>query len=134
MLRVTSHSQSSSFSAGLTGISGAVSSAVSQHHPIYGNQGNVNNPVLGFGGVAASSSGSIQNGHAASTASSNVGSIHSSASSNVATIGLSEGMTVRFPGQSQSRPVWTNIRPNNNNNGNANGRLIFVISHKNFTC
>ncbi|OAD56253.1 hypothetical protein WN48_03571 [Eufriesea mexicana] len=108
-----SYSQSVSFSAGLTGISGAVS----QHYPIYGNQGNVNRPGLGFGGIVASVSGSIQNIHAGSTASSTVASIHSSASSNVATIGLSQGTTVRFPGQSQSRPVWTNIRPNHNNNG-----------------
>ncbi|XP_043516034.1 uncharacterized protein LOC122531847 isoform X1 [Frieseomelitta varia] len=98
-----SQSQSVSFSAGLTGISGAVSGAVSQHYPVYGNQGNMNSQV-GFGSAAASSSGN-QNNHATSA------------------ITSSKGMTIRFPGQSQNRPIWTNIRPNNNNNGHHPSRM-----------
>lgn len=99
---VISQSQSVSFAAGLTGISGALSS-VSQYYPVYGNQGN----VVGFGSGTSSSSSSV---------SSSVGSTHSS-SPHVVTIGLTKGMPVRFPGQSQHRPIWTNIRPNINNNG-----------------
>ena len=92
-----------SFSAGLTGISGTVSGAISQHYPIYDNQGNINSQTIGFGSAAASSSSSNQNGHATSA------------------ITSSKGMIIRFPGQSQNRPIWTNIRPNNNNNnGNTN--------------
>ncbi|XP_017886572.1 uncharacterized protein LOC108628874 [Ceratina calcarata] len=113
-----SQSQSVSFSAGLTGIAGAVSEASSQHHPIYGNQGNANNQALGFGIAAASSSGTVQNGHVATSAASSVGSVHSSASS-----GSSQGMNIRFPDQSHNRPIWTNIRPNHNNNGHQPTRM-----------
>ncbi|KAG9430243.1 hypothetical protein HZU67_07445 [Apis mellifera carnica] len=99
---VISQSQSVSFAAGLTGIAGALS--FSQYYPVYGNQGNV-----GFGSGTSSSS---------SSATSSVGSTHSSSSSpHVVTIGPSKGMPVRFPGQNQHRPIWTNIRPNINNNG-----------------
>lgn len=105
---VISQSQSVSFAAGLTGIAGALS--FSQYYPVYGNQGNV-----GFGSGTSSSS---------SSATSSVGSTHSSSSSpHVVTIGPSKGMPVRFPGQSQHRPIWTNIRPNINNNGNLSNRL-----------
>lgn len=114
MFRVISQSQSVSFAAGLTGISGALSS-VSQYYPVYGNQGN----VVGFGSGTSSSSSSV---------SSSVGSTHSS-SPHVVTIGLTKGMPVRFPGQSQHRPIWTNIRPNINNNGNLSNRLnCFFLS------
>lgn len=103
-----------SFAAGLTGISGALSS-VSQYYPVYGNQGN----VVGFGSGTSSSSSSV---------SSSVGSTHSS-SPHVVTIGFTKGMPVRFPGQSQHRPIWTNIRPNINNNGNLSNRLnCFFLS------
>lgn len=100
-----------SFAAGLTGIAGALS--FSQYYPVYGNQGNV-----GFGSGTSSSS---------SSATSSVGSTHSSSSSpHVVTIGPSKGMPVRFPGQNQHRPIWTNIRPNINNNGNLSNRLNFL--------
>lgn len=72
-----------------------MSGAVNQHYHVYGNQGNINSQAVGFGSVAASS-------HATSA------------------ITSSKGMTIQFPGQSQNRPIWTNIRPNNNNNGNTN--------------
>ncbi|XP_006621365.1 uncharacterized protein LOC102674091 [Apis dorsata] len=100
---VISQSQSVSFAAGLTGIAGALS--VSQYYPVYGNQGN----VVSFGSGTSSST---------SSAASSAGSTHSfSSSPHVATIELVKGMPVRFPGQSQHRPIWTNIRPNINNNG-----------------
>ncbi|XP_076752412.1 uncharacterized protein LOC143424308 [Xylocopa sonorina] len=111
-----SQSQSVSFAAGLTGIAGAASGATSQRHPIYGNQGNVNSQALSFGSAAASSSGSVQNGHASTIAASAIGSAHSSASTAAGAVQFPQAMTIRFPGQSQNRPVWTNIRPNHNNN------------------
>ncbi|XP_043516035.1 uncharacterized protein LOC122531847 isoform X2 [Frieseomelitta varia] len=106
-----SYSESNSFNHPLSGASGSISQSqsvsfsagVSQHYPVYGNQGNMNSQV-GFGSAAASSSGN-QNNHATSA------------------ITSSKGMTIRFPGQSQNRPIWTNIRPNNNNNGHHPSRM-----------
>lgn len=110
--RVISQSQSVSFAAGLTGIAGALS--VSQYYPVYGNQGN----VVSFGSGTSSST---------SSAASSAGSTHSfSSSPHVATIELVKGMPVRFPGQSQHRPIWTNIRPNINNNGNLSNTVIII--------
>ncbi|XP_020720558.2 uncharacterized protein LOC100649218 isoform X3 [Bombus terrestris] len=87
-------SQSVSFSAGLTGI------------------------------AAATSSGSTQNGHATSSAASSVGFVHSSATSSIGAVRPSQGTIIRFPGQNQNRPMWSNIRPNNNkNNGNNPPRM-----------
>ncbi|XP_053979036.1 uncharacterized protein LOC128876587 [Hylaeus volcanicus] len=111
-----SQSQSLSFVAGSSGVAGAASQAMGQHRPVLGNQGHVNGQSFGFGSAAASSSGTVQNGHAASVASSSVGSVHSSASSGAGTIAVSEGMHIRFP-EGQRQPIWTNIRPNYNNNG-----------------
>ncbi|XP_033307386.1 uncharacterized protein LOC117209430 isoform X1 [Bombus bifarius] len=119
-----SQSQSVSFSAGLTGIAGAVSEAASQYYPIYGNVGNVNSQVFGFDSAAATSSGSTQNGHATSSAASSVGFAHSSATSSIGAVRPSQGTTIRFPGQNQNRPMWSNIRPNNNkNNGHHPPRM-----------
>nr|XP_012144161.1 PREDICTED: uncharacterized protein LOC100875775 [Megachile rotundata] len=111
-----SQSQSVSLAAGSTGISGAVSQAVSQHHPVRGNQGNVNSHAFGFGNAAASSSGSVGNGHASTSASSSIGSTHSFASSNAGSGKFPGSTSIRFPGPDQRPPVWTNIQPNHNNN------------------
>ncbi|CAD1479834.1 unnamed protein product, partial [Heterotrigona itama] len=109
-----SYSESNSFNHPLSGASGSISQSqsvsfsagVSQHYPTYGNQGNINSQTVGFGSAAASSSSSNQNGHATSA------------------IMSSKGMIIRFPGQSQNRPIWTNIRPNNNNNnGHHSSRM-----------
>ncbi|XP_034186304.2 uncharacterized protein LOC117607126 [Osmia lignaria lignaria] len=117
-----SQSQSMSLAAGLTGASGAVSQAVGQHHPIHGNQGNVNSHAFGFGNAASSSSGNVQNGHASSAAASSVGSTNSFASSNAGSSQFPEETSIRFPGQNQRPPVWTNIHPNDNNNGHQPSR------------
>ncbi|XP_076637470.1 uncharacterized protein LOC143349806 [Colletes latitarsis] len=103
-----SQSQSLSFAAGPSGVAGSISqAAVNQYYPVHGNQGNLNNQAPGFvNGAAASSSGTVQNGHATSSASSSAG-----------TIILSEGMHIRFPEQGHRQPIWTNIHPNHNNNG-----------------
>lgn len=115
--RAISQSQSVSFAAGLTGIAGALS--VSQYYPVYGNQGN----VVSFGSGTSSSSAASSAGSTHSSSSSS-----SSSSSHVVTIGPAKGMPVRFPGQSQHRPIWTNIRPNINNNGNLSNRLNWFFS------
>lgn len=114
--RGVAQSQSVSFAAGSTGITGSLSQAVS-HLP---NQG------FDFGNAAASSSSSVQNGHASSAASSSVNSAKPSLSTSVG-ISHSQGTSIRFPEQSHHRqPIWTNIDPNHNT-GNVNSKLICFI-------
>nr|XP_033325422.1 uncharacterized protein LOC117219950 [Megalopta genalis] len=107
-----SQSQAVSLAAGSSGTTGSTVHAVDQHQPDYNNQGHANRPSFGVS-AAASSSASVQNGQVSTAAASSVSSSHSTASSNAGNTG--RGMKIRFPGQNNRYPIWTNIRPNNNN-------------------
>ncbi|XP_031830669.2 uncharacterized protein LOC116426188 [Nomia melanderi] len=113
---IMTQSQSVSLAAGSAGISGSVSQAVGQYYPVHNIQGNVNRPSLAIN-AATSSSTSTQNGHATTAAASSVGSLHTSTSSTAGNIRPIQGTIVRFPGQNNRYPMWTNVRPNHNNNG-----------------
>ncbi|XP_076662399.1 uncharacterized protein LOC143365782 isoform X2 [Halictus rubicundus] len=109
-----SQSQAASLAVGPSGISGSTAQAVGQQYPIYSNQGHANSQSLSVN-AAASSSASVQNGQIATSAASSVSSSQSSASSNAGNTGRGQGTKIRFPEQNNRYPVWTNIRPNNNN-------------------
>ncbi|XP_046421192.1 uncharacterized transmembrane protein DDB_G0289901-like [Neodiprion fabricii] len=123
-----SASQSSSFSAGLTGISASDSNAFNLNHPIFGGTSQANSNSFSLGEATATSHGGANNGHATSGAQSNVGGVSSGATSGAGgghSSAGGEASAFEYQGHRQGRPIWTNFGPNtepNRNNGCAGYR------------
>lgn len=106
-----SASQSSSFAAGLTGISASDANSFNVNHPVFGGQSNANSNSFSVGQASASSQANAENGQASSGSQASIGSVHSSASSGSNVQVLSDGLIIGQP-QGPRKPVWTNIGPN----------------------
>ncbi|KAK0179068.1 hypothetical protein PV327_007893 [Microctonus hyperodae] len=111
-------SQSSSFSAGLSGISASDASAFNLNHPIFGTKSKTNTNSFALGHATASAHGNIVNNQAITGAQSSVDSQdhHSLVSSGASsTAGNHQSATdasaSHGQGHGNGKPSWTNIRP-----------------------
>lgn len=104
-------SKSTTFSAGLSGISTAGAGAYSN-----GKDAKTQSHSLSFGQAAATSFGAVENGRAITGAASSVGTSQSSAVS-----GASQGQSFSQAGavsvQYPNRPTWNNVAPSYGHNG-----------------
>ncbi|KAK0171206.1 hypothetical protein PV328_008957 [Microctonus aethiopoides] len=114
----SSVSQSSSFSAGLSGISASDASAFNLNHPIFGTKSKTNTNSFALGHATSSANGNIINNQAITGAQSSVGSqdhhsLVSSGASSTAGNHQSAANASASGGQGHGngKPSWTNIHP-----------------------